>query len=284
MIKAKLDASEVMRQYSTALRRLSELTGFSQKQVLLSEAGVILKTWAGRTKVSTEKKTDLRTINRSFGKNGLQITTATNIGDVTVNEGIRGPFGWVWVKTRQSDQVGRKGAAGKPFKFAGTIHPTTYQFRPMNYHWKRGTWIDIQEVAADVRIALAKNIPRGRQSIGLSRQSVIQIADDLGIDLGSVKGGGTLAESGIAKARAAMASTGHKYKNGSGRAFVEGHKDVLDLLNKYPRVQKMGMDRELLYIISGRAKFFQQSYAKGAFNSMRNTAKSYPWLTVQAAA
>ena len=53
MIKAKLDASEVMRQYSTALRRLSELTGFSQKQVLLSEAGVILKTWAGRTKVST---------------------------------------------------------------------------------------------------------------------------------------------------------------------------------------------------------------------------------------
>ena len=64
MITAKLDATEVMRQYSSALRRLASLTGFSQSTVLRAEAGVILKQWAGKTKVATQKQADGRTMRR----------------------------------------------------------------------------------------------------------------------------------------------------------------------------------------------------------------------------
>lgn len=272
-MRAKLDAAEVMAQYSSALRRLSKLTGFSQPEVLRAEAGVTLKTWAARTKVATQENADKRTFRQVLGKNGLQLTTAAAPGDITVNAGVRGHFGRVWVKSRKPYR-----GAGKGFRLAGQIDQKTYAFRPMNYHWRRGTWIDIAEAAADVKIQLTKKVPMGRAAIGLARQSVIQIADELGIDLATVKGGGMLSAQAIAKARAAIASNGRAYKNGSGVQGSEGGKDYIDLLNRLPYAVNMKMDERLLSIVSGRAKFFEQSYKKGAFDSIRNTTRAFPQL------
>lgn len=38
------------------------------------------------------------------------------------------------------------------------------------------------------------------------------------------------------------------------------------------------MDRTLLGVVAGRTKFFEQSYAKGAFDSLQKTARAYPGL------
>lgn len=270
MIRAKLDASQVTRAYSAALRQLARLTGFDQKQVLLGEAGIILKTWAGRTKVATQADADRRSWVHILGKRGLDLGTAREPGDISVNIGQRGPFGRVWVRTKK----------GK-FRLAGQIDKNSYAFRPMNFHWSRGTWIDIKEAAADVAFQARKKIPKGRRAAGLARQSVVQIADSLGIDLLTVKGGGSLSAAGIAKARAALATTGRAHKNGSGSVLGDREKTVVTLINRLPYGIPQKMDRTLLGVMAGRAKFFEKSYAKGAFDSMAQSARAYPWLRIR---
>jgi hypothetical protein len=278
MLKASLDSGEIMRQYGQALRRLAELSGFDQRAVLLGEAGVILKTWAGRTKVATNREADRRTWRHVIGPDGLGLNAkrVQAPGDISVNMGIRGQFGRVWVRTS-----GRRGS-GRPYRLAGTIDPRSYAFRPENRHWKRGTWVDIKEAAEDVAYEGRKKIPKGRAATGLARQSVVQIADALGIDLLSVKGGGSLSAAGIAKARAAMATSGRQHKNGTGSVAGEQINTVVTLMNNLPYATKpsVGMDKTLRGILAGRAKFFQQSYAKGAFDTMTSAARAYPWMRV----
>lgn len=268
-MKATLDASQVSRAYGQALRRLASLTGLDQRQVLVGEAGIILKTCAGRTKVANEKKADQRTWVHIMGKRGLGLGSARKDGDITVNMGVRGAFGRVWVKTKR----------GK-YRMAGQLTPGGQSFRPMNYHWKNGTWTDIQETVEDIAIQSRKKIPKGRRATNLSRQSWLQISDSLGIDLNSVQGGGNLSSAGIAKARAALATTGRAYKNGSGSILGDREKTVVTLINRLPYGTAIGMDRTLLGVMAGRAKFFEKSYATGAFHSMSQTARAFPWLRV----
>ncbi len=273
MIKARIDASKLMADYSQALRRLAQLSGFDQKQVLLAEAGAILKTWAGRTKVVKQADADKRSWISVLGKRGLDLGSAREPGDISVNMGVRGNFGRVWVRTDR----------GK-FKLAGQIDPRSYDFRPMQHHWKRKTWIDIKEVAADVAFQARKKLPKGRQAAGLARQSVVQIADALNIDLLAVKGGG-ISAAGIAKARAAIATTGRAHRNGAGTVTGQEIQTTVRLINSLPYASapKVAMDTTLRGIIAGRVKFFYTSYAKGAFDTMTKTARAYPWLRVSAA-
>jgi hypothetical protein len=146
---------------------------------------------------------------------------------------------------------------------------------------KKGTWGQYTKPITAV-LNWLDNWPsykeRGRRSSGIAMQSIVQIADDLGIDLLAVRGGGKLSSTRLAMARAAIASNNRAYKNGSGAVGVENKKDYLDLINNLPYGTKIGMDRRLLSIISGRAKFFEQSYKHGAFDSIRNTTRAFPQL------
>jgi hypothetical protein len=104
---------------------------------------------------------------------------------------------------------------------------------------------------------------------------VVQSADDLGIDLGAVKGGG-ISSSRLIKARAAIASNGKRFKNGSGVVQGDNTKVSIILRNNLPFGVKSGMDRTLASVIRGRAKFIETAYRKGAMDSARAAAKSFP--------
>lgn len=272
MLKASLDASKITKDYGAALRRLASLTGFDQKAVLLGEAGIILKTCAGRTKVTTDRQADQRTWVHILGKRQLDVTGAggTKPGDITVNAGVRGPFGRIWVKTKK----GR-------YRMAGQITPAGQGVRWMNYHWRNETFTDLQEIAEDIAIQSRRKMQRGRRAAGLARQSWLQIADELRIDLGTVQGGGTLSAAGIAKARAAIATTGRANRNGTGSTLGDRERTVVTLINRLPYGMAIGFDRLLLTVMAGRAKFFHASYAKGAFHTMTLAARAYPWLRVR---
>ena len=279
MIGVKADNSGVMAATSITLKRLGQLTGFSQRQVLLAEAGSILKRWAGLVKVSTIPEADRRS--RLHGVRRLGLTGSNrekNVGDVTVNAGFRpAPYGRVWIKARSGK--GKKNwllAKGANFSApSGTATFTPYR-RKLN--GTSGKWLtNVEEAVTDVQASVARSIPKGRGAIGLSRQSVVQIADALGIDLLRVPGQGiTGAE--LAKARAAPASAGKSYRNGFGLSGTSGGYDFVDLINRLPYGRKIGLDRNLLSVLSGRAKFFQQSYAKGAFDSQARACAAYPNL------
>lgn len=122
-------------------------------------------------------------------------------------------------------------------------------------------------------------VRKAKQSAGLSRQSVIQIADQLGIDLARVPGMGVSA-AGIAKARSAVASNGKQYQNGYGVVSDSAKSFYLTLINRYPKGGAVGMDRTLQTVIRRRLKYFRQNLKTGALRSAESAAKAYPYLKI----
>lgn len=269
-MKVKLDATEVSARYSQAFRQLRRLTGFDHRTVLRAEAGVILKTWAGRTEVATDKQATIRARLRAARTIGV---TTVGAYEITINVGVRAGaiVGIVWYRSS------RGGTRGTRWQVAGYVSDDGV-FKPSWIHFKAAAWADIKMGAEKYAALIAKMIPMGKRSTTLARQSVIQIADDLGINLSDVKGGGNISSAAIAKARAAIASTGTAYKNGIGTQGGDETKAFIDLSNRYPKNTKIGMDRTLAGILIGRAKAIEMAYEKGAFDSMKNTARAFPNL------
>lgn len=262
-MKVAFDGQQAAAAYSQAFRHLRTLPNFAPQRTLLGEAAVILKTWAGRTSVSTLARADLRTWVHTV--RSLDLTGGKRNADatITVSAGLRGPRGRVWMRKRDGSGWRRTHNAG---------------FSPINQHYKRGDWIDLQEAIATVQSAVRRNIPKGRGAVGIARQSVIQIADDLGIALENIPGGGTLSAAGIAKARAAIATTGRMYRNGYGQQGGNEVRHYVDLFTRLPYGTTIGMDRTLAGVLAGRAKYIEKSYETGAFNSVRAAARSFPAL------
>lgn len=286
MVSPRIEPTRVMSRYSRAFRELARLTGFSPKQVLLAEAGSVLKTWAGRTKVATQGEVDRRS--RLHAVRSLGYTQGSERGDVTVNAGFRpAPYGRVWIRVREgagrNQWILAKGPNFSAPSGRATFTLTGRQlYNPRNrgdtdrstsYQWMQNVDYAQKNVEHKLPVSLAK----GRRAIGLSRQSVVQIADDLGIDLASVPGGG-VSPAGLAKARAAMASNGRSYRNGLGQVGGDASRAFVDLINRLPHARKIGMDRALLGVLAGRVKLFERAYGKGVFLSQHNIARAYPNL------
>lgn len=266
-MNAAFDGRPAAEAYTRAFRTLWQLPGFDPVAALRAEAGVILKTWAGRTKVAKPDVISARARLRALRRLGL------TSGEVTINAGVRGLPGMVWHKTRP-------GASRTPRGFApvGRMQPGSHRFTPLWRHFIDRDWRDITDAVLDAEATINRELKLATQSAGLARQSVIQIADDLGIDLGKVKGGGALSAAAIAKARAAIASNGRAYKNGTGTSGGDAAKSFVDLLNRLPFGTKLGLDRTLAGVLAGRAKFIETSYRKGAFDSLKTAAKAFPNL------
>lgn len=294
MIGVQADTTGILTATAQTLRRMSQLTGFDHRTVLTGFAGVVLKTWAGRTKVSTQDRVDRKSRLRAVKK--FDLTRAENRGDVTVNSGFKkgAPFGRVWIKVRKGNSRNNfLLALGPNFTQPGNAVKTiglargaksrvvngVFNMYGQNQSATTQQWVaNVNKASEQVQTVLPGYIKRGRQSIGLSRQSVLQIADALGIDLLRVQGGGTISSAGIAKARAALASSGKYYRNGFGARGGDEVRAYIDILNRLPYGRKIGIDRTLLGVLAGQNKYFERSYAKGAFDSQRRAARAYPNL------
>lgn len=279
------DARKAVYAYTQAFQKLRRLEGFHHRDTLRAEAGSILKKWAGVTKVATQKQADYRARYRA-GKRafGNVQSIDKNPYRISVNTGLRGgEVGAVWYKTRggfDSDQrAARKKrglAANGVFRLAGFVTDGG-GFRPAGVRWKRDDWNKIASGAELYAMNLREQLSIGRESIGFARQSVVQIADQLGIDLLTVKGQG-ISAAGIKKARTAMASSGKFYTNGSGTQGGNETRFYVRLFTHLPFSDKIGMDRSLVGVLQGRAKFIETAYKKGAFDSMKSAARSFPNL------
>jgi hypothetical protein len=273
MIKARIDASAVMRSYSSALRRLSDLTGKPQMEVLRGEAGIILKACMARTKVATDAKITRRAkisayrfSRRQVGNDPTANKGATPIGFGSINLGLRaGREGMVWYRTKNN-------------KWQPVYGPGFSKgFHMLSKDWpKVGPMVDLY------RRALPNDVEAGKRAAGLARQSWLQIADALRINLNAVPG--ALSQEGLMKARRALAQSGKYYVNGVGYELGTRERAQLQLINSLPYGIAIGMDKTLLGVIAGRAKYFERSYAAGAFDSARRVARAYPWMRVRAAA
>jgi hypothetical protein len=265
-MKVAFDGRAAAQAYTRAFRRMWELPGFHPQEALRAEAGIILKAWAGRTKVADNEASVLRRARLDSSKSLGMTRFEGQSPAITITAGVRGQVGRIWLKTRKN----KPQAVGYAYAEAGSVH----------WEHRRFSNTDWSAIVASVN-AYRKEYPQrkkeGQRSVGLSRQSVIQIADDLGIDLTKVQGQG-VSSAGIAKARAAIASNGRAYRNGTGYTGGDKNMSFVQLINRLPYGHKAGMDRTLAGVLMGRAKFIEQSYAKGAFNSINSAARAFPNL------
>lgn len=263
MIGVKFDGQQQMRDYQNAFKLLRAMPGYDHKLTLRAEAGSILKQWAGRTKVSTAENTDRRSRKALLKK--YRLTGGDDGRDVSINVGMRGAVpGRVWFYTKN-----------KKYSLAGVVPPDGGSPRWMHRHFKNKDWTKIIWGGLKFIDNIGRYIKRGRGAQSLARQSVVQIADALKINLVGVAGQG-ISPAGIAKARAAIASTGKVHRNGFG---YEGGNQIhayVDLINRLPYGIKTGMDRTLAWVLAGRAKYIETAHAKGAFDCQTRAARAFP--------
>jgi len=124
-----------------------------------------------------------------------------------------------------------------------------------------------QNVDAEIR--------KGHKTIGLARQSWLQVASDLGIDLSLVKGGGPLSRRKIALSQNASGRV-HEHKNGTGKQSKTGYAYTITIINTLPYGRSAKLDSILKRVIRGRVKMFEQLVLKGYIDDAEAVAKSYP--------
>lgn len=272
-----------LKKFSDAGRVIAAAVGTSVELWARAEAGVILKTWAGKTKVTTEKVVTTRAIMRAYrharrlaGFGNDKNKGATGPGQASINLGLRhGNAGKVYYRTR------KKGAAGGRAGFQDVYGPGYSPAKRIPAPKATSTdWAGVSSMVQTYRSEADRMISAATHAIGLSRQSIVQIADDLRIRLEDVKGGGTLSAAGIAKARAAIASNGQYYRNGYGVVNDQAKAFYITLVNRYPRMGPLFMDKTLQWIISGRLKYFQRNLEEGTFLAASRAAKAYPYLEI----
>jgi hypothetical protein len=267
-MKVRLDAHGAAARYAKAFQHLKTLPGFDHDTVLRAEAGSILKRWAGLAKVATEDQIERRTRARLARSMEMQSAgSGGTFGGVTINNGARGGFrGDVWFRTRN-----------KKFQLAGRILDANDNFVPAWTHFRAPDWTLIRSAGETYASRLGPARRAALKSAGLTRQSIVQIADDLGIDLAEVKGTG-LSAAGLAKARAALAANGRFYKNGFGLAGGDGVKAYVELINRLPfgTSSRVGLDDKLKTVLLGRARYLQTAYQKGAFESFARAKTAFP--------
>lgn len=271
-------SEQELKKFSDAGRVIAAAIGTSVETWARAEAGVILKTWAGRTKVAKPRPVEIsslifayRVARRVAGMAGSGNKGRTGPGQASINLGIRhGNDGKVYYRTR------KKGAAGGRAGFQDVFGPGFTKAKRIDGR----DWGAVSTMVSDFRANVRARVAAGQRSIGLARQSIVQIADALGIRLEMVKGGGALSTAGIAKARRALASNGHVYVNGTGNEQKSATKFFISLINRYPKAFPSGMDRVLSGVIHGRLKYFQRNLEEGTFLSAERAARAYPYVAV----
>jgi hypothetical protein len=266
--------AEELAKFSQAMRDVVAVTGASAEEVTRGFAGRILKRWAGKTKVVTEANIIRRARARTAHK--LNLSKANqNDASITINNGARGgQVGEVWHRT-----------ANNKYQQAGMIVGSGYAFAfvPAWKHWKTAQWSAINHLAGNYARLLGGRIFDGIRSINLGRQSVVQIAKAIGIDLTKVPGQGVSA-AGIAKANAAVASNGQVYVNGTGKAHWNANRFFVEMVNNYPKGVNTGMDTVLAGVIANEIKYYERNMAEGVFLAHERVARAYPFLKVAKAA
>lgn len=267
MIRVKFDLRKASQNYSDALALMAKLSGLDRRAIGRAEAGVILKTAAARTRVAPVSALTKAGRVRALRGAGLS-TGKTDRGiKVSVNAGVRGPYGRVWA---------RKGGGDSKWLLV-----YAEGFRRVNRHFDDAVWAVATAAQREAKEKVKKGVKRAKETGGLARKGWIQIADSLGIDLATVQGGDALSAAAIMRARAAKARGGRDRENGTSREVIETQKWFAWLIYSVPYGRKIGLDRTLTLIIANRTKFFAMAVQKGYNGALEDTAKLLPGWTVK---
>lgn len=260
-MRIKFDTRDAEKNFARGIDTMAKLTGFDRRKIIMAEAGSILKTCASRTKVAPASKIQDGSRLRALKSLGL-----TRGGDITINAGIKGPYGRVFVK-----------------KKSGSGYRRTHDnnFVPLNQHYTDVMWAKLSATVSDAKKVISKVTQQAKASAALARGSWVRIADTLGIKLESVQGGGSISSGAIEKARQARARGGVEKNNGASRVESTSKTFFVTLINRLPYGRKIGLDGLLSFVVNGRAKYMYESINKGFRGSLTEVTKRFPGWVVK---
>lgn len=266
--------------FNEMARRLEYRLKIGMPNVIRAEAGAVLKACFKRTKFATEEEVD-----KSSRLRNAKAATAGTWGASTrrkggpergqgyVVAGMRdaGSYGNMWLRSpwgngRNFVLVAVAGTMGNATTGEGPKRigaATRAKFESARNRWAAGR---------------SPELKAGRGAIGLAKQSWLQIALDLNINLNGVKGGGPISKRDMARASHALSVKGKRYSNGNGSEANDGHRFTITLTNTLPYAVRIGMDRTLQSVLIGRAKLFDQLIKRGLGTDLDAIKKAFPNL------
>lgn len=264
-----------LQKFTTAGNAIADAMGTSFENWAVGESGVILKNWAEEIPVKSATEATLKARSKAAEITGVR--KAGSVG-VSVNTGRNGGIpGNVYLRRLTRNEKGK----GKSLKWTRVAHVSddgSVEFR--NRHYRPSDWAKFSEAARDYASELAKLIPNARKAVALARQSVVQIADALGIALETVRGGGNLSGDAITKARQAVAQDGRQYVNGMGVKIKTETELSIEMINSYPAIQQAGIDTALLRVLQSRIGLHIDQLYSVLKKDTGALAKAYPYLEV----
>lgn len=246
-------------QFNRAMVDLQRVSGQTMKQVLRSETAEILNVCVKRTKVAKKEVVQRRAQLKVIKKE--ELTQARHPGQTTVNAGWKkaAPYGRVWLKVRPGGKNSFVLGRGPDFS-----SPAGRSIAP-----RTGDWAEfVTHSAMLVTSKVPEAIRRGFSSIGLARQSWVQMAESLRLNL---RGLGDGEDAGAARS---------KYQNGIGTERGDGEKYVITLTNRLPYGRRAKLDAIMARAINSRATAFYSAVKRGVFDSTKKTLAKYPGLYV----
>ena len=267
----KRDPDIAAKRFAASFRELSRLTGYDPRMVSRYEVGSVLKIVAGRVKVMENGEVQYRARLRAEKQAFNGVTNAgKNPFGISINTGKRGSEqGRVWFRT-----------ANKKFQMIGVVYDEqTYERMAGDpRHIKNQDFARASQGINKYMSELSSAFRAVQKSSGLSRQSVVQMADAIGIRLEDIPGAGASAQA-IAKARDAIASNGQRYTNGTSYDRLDDNgKYFMRLINSLPYNTKIRLDSLISSVLAARAQRFAKAHEKGVFDSIAKIRRQYPWV------
>lgn len=259
--KVTFDMTNAEKNFALVMDKIGELPGFDRRKVILAEAGSILKRCAALTKVAPQERID-----RGAKLRALKSLKLTGGGEISINAGIRGDYGRVFIQKSPTS----RNPGGSKYRRTHNAN-----FAAINQHYRDDQWARLVKAIDDAQEAIGSATKDARKSAGLARQSWIQIATNLGIDLSRVPGAGLSAKA-IREAAASRARGNRLYENGIAREEKKNESYFVTLINRLPYGRKIGLDQTLRAAIAGRVSFISLNMAKGTFDSIDSVIKKFP--------
>ena len=251
--------------FGKAGQAIADAVGETFEAWAMGEAGIVLKQWATHVPEALPDKARMRSRGRARKKSGLdslaKFSTTANTGR------FGGQIGLLWFKSRK----------GK-WRKVGVVADDGSLQQP-HTHYGAQEWAKISGAQAAYAGVLPGLVNAGQAAIGLARQSVIQIADSLGIRLENVQGGGG-GSVDFARARAARASDGNQYINGTSTITRGKGSFAVTLIDTYPAIEEAKIDQALELVVAQRMAFHESNLDMAMAKDLRGLQKAYPYFEV----
>lgn len=261
-LRPYVNMSKATSAFNAGVNYLSRLTGLPKRQIVLAEAGSILKACAADTKVAAAED-----VKKGATLRALRGAALTRGGQFTVNAGARGPYGRVFMMKRSG-------------RGSGYRRTHDENFRALNQHYRDADWMALKQTVAMAKAKVARARAKAAPSAALARGSWVRIADAAGIRLEDVPGG-RLSADAIAKARAATARNGAERNNGDAMISETPRTFFVTLINRYPGADHLKFQTMIAAKISGRARFMMTAVRKGFDGSAQQMVRLFPGWTVK---